>query len=185
MRLLGRHSQNCEMPSPPYPWPRSGAMRQRFFPGSIQAIAVCSGRTSHSPDGRTFAMAKRNSFRSGGRVNKSHASKESALHHNASSAQRDRTVTSAPGRDALMAGTFSKMGSVLCELEFALVVDDIDAIQSQDMKVRVEVQGIAEALNECDGPASSLVTRGRNTRPAADRGKDRAHKNLHHFPDQG
>jgi len=59
---------------------------------------------------------------------------------------------------------------------FALAVNHIDTIHCQDMKMGIEIQGITEALNESYGAAASLAVRGRNVRPAADRGKNGAHK---------
>ena len=51
--------------------------------------------------------------------------------------------------------------------------------------MRVEVQRVAEALNEGDGTAGCLAVRGRNARPAADRGEDGSDEDLQHIPDQG
>jgi hypothetical protein len=43
------------------------------------------------------------------------------------------------------------------EYRFALVVVYIDAIQCHDVKVWIEIKGIAEAMNEADGAAVSLA----------------------------
>jgi len=49
----------------------------------------------------------------------------------------------------------------------------------------VEVKRIAEALNESNCAAASLSVRGRNARPAADRGKDSANEDLQYLSDEG
>ena len=53
------------------------------------------------------------------------------------------------------------------------------------MEVRVEIQGVAEALNEGDGAAAGPAIRGGNARPAADRGEHGAHEDLRDVSDQG
>ena len=49
----------------------------------------------------------------------------------------------------------------------------------------VQVQRIAEALDEGHSAATSLAVRGRNASPAADRSEDGAHKDLQYIPDKG
>jgi hypothetical protein len=44
--------------------------------------------------------------------------------------------------------------------------------------LRVEIQRVAEALNESNGAAASLTVRGGNARPAAVRGKDGTYEAL-------
>lgn len=51
--------------------------------------------------------------------------------------------------------------------------------------MRVQIQCVAEALNEGDGAASGPAVRGGNARPPADRGKHGAHPDLQYVPDQG
>jgi hypothetical protein len=71
------------------------------------------------------------------------------------------------------------------EHRFALAINDIEAIHCEYVIVWVEIQGITEALNEGDSAAARLAVRGRNARPAADRGKDSSYKDLQDVPDQG
>ena len=49
----------------------------------------------------------------------------------------------------------------------------------------VEIQRVAEALNESNGAAASLTVRGGNDRPAAVRGKDGTYEDLQYISDQG
>ena len=79
-------------------------------------------------------------------------------------------------RSATRAISLSVGGGDAPEHWFALAVNHIDTIHCQDMKMGIEIQGITEALNESYGAAASLAVRGRNVRPAADRGKNGAHK---------
>jgi len=52
------------------------------------------------------------------------------------------------------------------------------------MKMRNKIQGIAEALNECDGAAAGFAVGCRHAGPAANRGKDSAHEDLRYVLDQ-
>ena len=57
------------------------------------------------------------------------------------------------------------------ENQFASPALNIDALQGKRMQVRIEIQCVAEALNEGNGAAARLAVRGGNAGPAADRGK--------------
>ena len=83
------------------------------------------------------------------------------------------------------AGHFGIAGrSHMPENDFALLIDDVDAVQRQGMEVGIETEGVTEALHEADGAAAGLPVRGGNAGPAADRGKHRAHKDLQNVADQ-
>jgi hypothetical protein len=73
----------------------------------------------------------------------------------------------------------------MAEHRSAGAVHHIEAIQNQNMEMRIEVQRVREALNESDGAATSLAVRGRNARHAADGSKDRSYKDLQYIPHQG
>ncbi len=71
------------------------------------------------------------------------------------------------------------------ENQMALIALDINPVQCQGVEVRVEIQRVAEALNESDGAAAGAAVRGGNARAPADRGKHGAHPDLHYVHHKG
>jgi hypothetical protein len=69
------------------------------------------------------------------------------------------------------------------ENQSAPPVLDIDPVQGHCVEMRIEIQRIAEALNERDGAAAGSAVRGGNARPTPDRGKHGAHPDVQYVLD--
>jgi len=70
------------------------------------------------------------------------------------------------------------------EADATFIILGIHPVQSQHMKMDIQIERIAEALNEGHGATTDRPLRSRKACPAAQRSEYRLHKNVQDIPDQ-